>query len=387
MRILQLGRFYPPSAGGIQTAIYNIREGLAARGLECDVLCCGDGLRSRREAAAGGTIYRAGSLGTVLSTSLSPAIVLTLMRIAPRYDIIHLHHPDPMATLALFVVRPKAALVVHWHSDIVRQKAALRMFGPLQAWLLKRAARVIVTTPAYLPSPFLRNFRDKIEIVPVGIETEAAPADDGAVRRVSARHANKFLVFSLGRMVYYKGFEYLINAAARLDQRVHVVIGGDGPLLNKMRRLVDTLGLQGRVFLPGALPAAEVEAYYRVCDVFCLSSTHHSEAFGIVQLEAMKFGKPVIATTIAGSGVSWVNAGGISGINVAPRDRTALAAAIEAFVKAPSLGARLGRQGRRRLLDLFTRERMCRKLHRIYQLLPGIAAQSGGARSGEVGEI
>ncbi len=366
MKVLQLGRFYPPSVGGTQTAIRNIREGLVARGVECDVLCCGDTFSSVTERADGGAIYRAGSFGVFLSTSLSPAIVLTLRKIASRYDVIQIHHPDPMATLALFLADTKAKIIVHWHSDIVRQKLGLKLFAPLQTWLLNTAAHIIVTTPMYARSRFLQAVRNKIAVIPLGIETDPPPPDSQIAQRIGSRHAGKFLVFALGRAVYYKGFEYLIKAASQLDEHTHIVIGGSGPLLDELRNLAKRLGLSKRVFLPGALSSREVAAYYAACDVFCLSSTHASEAFGIVQLEAMKFGKPIIATTIAGSGVSWVNANMVSGVNVAPCSPDALATAIKALAATPSLRKRLGRQGRRRLQDLFSRERMCVKMHEMY---------------------
>lgn len=366
MKALQLGRFYPPSVGGTQTAIRNIREGLVARGVECDVLCCGDKISSVKEYVDGGLIYRAGSFGIFLSTSLSPAIIFRLRKIATQYDVIHIHHPDPMATLALFLARTEAKVIVHWHSDIVRQKLGLKLFAPLQKWLLKIATRVIVTTPMYARSQFLKAVHAKVAVIPLGIETDVPVPDSRVVHRIRSRHAGKFLVFALGRMVYYKGFKYLIHAASQLDERIHIVIGGGGPLLDELRKLVKRLRLSKRVFLPAALPPQEVEAYYDACDVFCLSSTHTSEAFGIVQLEAMKFGKPIIATTIDGSGVSWVNANMVSGTNVTPCNPAALAAAIKALAVSPSLCERWGRQGRCRLLDLFGRERMCAKIHELY---------------------
>lgn len=366
MNVLQLGRFYPPSKGGIQTAMLNIREGLVEHGVRGDVLCCGDSIRSCQEPARNGTIYRAGSLGTWLSTSLSPALVMRLAMIASRYDIIHLQHPDPMATLALFMVRPKAKIVVHWQSDIVRQKFALRFFKPLQDWLLKRAAAIIVTTPPYLKSQFLQPYLAKTEVIPIGISEHVQRADPALVQRIVTAHKGQHLIFALGRMVYYKGFEYLIRAGALLPDNIHIVIGGGGPLLEKMRLMVDDLGVGDRVFLLGVLSDDEINAYYEACAAFCLSSTHLSEAFGIVQLECMRVGKPVIATTIADSGVSWVNADRVSGINVAPCDEAKLAEAIRELVTTEGLAQKLGKQANQRFHSLFTRPRMCQGIYNMY---------------------
>jgi len=369
MRVLQFGRFYPPSRGGIESAIYHIREGLAGRGVRCDVLCCNKARSASRETVAGGVIYRAAWYGDFLSLPLAPGLFTQLAKIAGDYDVICLHHPDPSATLALFLARlpRRIKVVVHWHSDIVRQKAMLPLFLPLQRWLLRRAAAVIVSTPAYARSAHLAACRDKVSVVPIGISESELRADgDADAAAVRARYPGRFLVFAMGRLVYYKGFEYLVEAASHLHQSVNILIGGDGPFRRALRRQIGRLGLSQRVFLLGALSAREVAGHYRACDVFCLSSTLPSEAFGIVQVEAMCFAKPVVATIVPGSGVSWVNADRVSGFNVPPRDPRALARALEVLRQDPALARRLGERGRRRFEDLFTRERMCERLQRIY---------------------
>ena len=355
----------------MQTAIFNIREGLVEHGnAQCDVLCCSDSAKSVSESVTSGNIYRAGSLATLLSTSISPAMVMRLVKVARRYDIIHLHHPDPMASLALFIasslLRPKAKIVVHWHSDIVRQKIALYFFKPLQTWVLRKATAIIVTTPSYTKSQFLKPFLGKTKVVPLGIPEHAPRADSRLVQSIAMRHQGKHLIFALGRMVYYKGFEYLVQAATTLPDNIHIVIGGGGPLLEKLRSMVSEKGLSNRVFLPGVLSDDEINAYYESCTAFCLSSTHASEAFGIVQLESMRVAKPIISTTIAGSGVSWVNADRISGINTRPCDAGRLAEAIRVLVSTDGLAQTLGKQAQQRFCSMFTRTRMCEGIYNIY---------------------
>ncbi|MDD9886607.1 MAG: glycosyltransferase [Gammaproteobacteria bacterium] len=368
MRVLQFGRFYPPSRGGIESAIYHIREGLAGRGVRCDVLCCNKTRSASRETVAGGVIYRAAWYGSFLSLPLAPGLFTRLAKIAAGYDVICLHHPDPSATLALFLARlpRRIKVVVHWHSDIVRQKAMLPLFLPLQRWLLRRAAAVIVSTPAYVRSAHLASCRGKVAVVPIGIEDVEPRAGDADAAAVRARYPGRFLVFAMGRLVYYKGFEYLIEAAVHLHESVNILIGGDGPCRRALRRRIEQLGLSARVFLPGALSEREVAGHYRACDAFCLSSTLPSEAFGVVQVEAMCFAKPVVATIVPGSGVSWVNADRVSGFNVPPRDPRALARALDVLRRDPALARRLGEHGRRRFEEMFTRDRMCERLQRIY---------------------
>ncbi len=324
-----------------------------------------------RETVPGGVVMRAGYFGAFLSLPLSPGLFVQLAKTIADYDVISLHHPDPTATLALFLARPSPGVkvVVHWHSDIVRQKAMLPLFLPLQRWLLRRAAAVIVSTPAYARSKHLAACRDKVAVVPIGIEADElharAAATDAA--EVRARYPGRFLVFAMGRLVYYKGFEYLVEAAVHLHESVNILIGGDGPCRRALQRRIEKLGLSEKVFLLGSLSEREVAGHYRACDAFCLSSTLPSEAFGIVQIEAMSFAKPVVATIVPGSGVSWVNADRLSGFNVAPRDPRALARALNVLVCNPALARRLGEYGRRRFEELFTRARMCERLQRIYR--------------------
>lgn len=356
--------------------IYNVREGLAARGVRCDVLCCNKGTASLREVVRNGTIYRAGFFGHLFSMPLSPGLFVHFWRIAANYDVIALHHPDPAATLALFLLRRRvrAGIVVHWHSDVVRQKVALRLFLPLQRWLLRRAFAVVVSSPVYARSRHLEAVRDKVLVVPIGIERRAPRGDAARVAAFRARYADAVLVFALGRLVYYKGFEYLVEAGAHLDGSLKILIGGDGPYRRRLRRLIARHGLTRKVFLLGSLDDDEAQVCYQACDVFCLPSVLPSEAFGIVQIEAMRLGKPVVATRLPGSGVSWVNADRVSGLNVAPRDPVALARAINVLARNPGLARRFGERGRRRFEALFTREHMCDLLQRIYRASPGRAA-------------
>ena len=370
MKILQLGRFHPPLAiGGVEKVVRNIYEELNATGHLCDVLTYNTRWHSETHKDANSTIYCAASWGALNSVQLSGMFLIQLRRLAPHYDIIHLHHPDPMSAVAVFIVRPKAKIVLHWHSDIVRQKISKYLFLPLQRWLLNRADAVITTSPNYKQSRHLSEWRAKVHVVPIGIAADTLQADPTRVAEIRKRYHDHFIVLALGRLVYYKGFEYLVQAAQYLDENCVVLIGGDGPYKNRLNKLIKKLGLDDAVFLLGAIDDSDLANYYQACDTFCLSSIARSEAFGIVQLEAMKLAKPIIATTIHGSGVAWVNADRISGINVSPQDSRALAQAIAILQSQPTLAADFGRRGRRRFYDSFTRAKMCAEIVRIYQNL------------------
>ena len=149
------------------------------------------------------------------------------------------------------------------------------------------------------------------------------------------------------------------------DFRV-ILIGGTGALEHELRREIEELGLQGKVSLLGRVSEEDLPAYYGACDVFCLSSVQKTEAFGIVQIEAMSCGKPVIATNIPHSGVSWVNAHGVSGLNVAPENAKALAEAIVNVTQDPLDYQRYSQGAKKRYNELFTKEHMIEKCLNIY---------------------
>ena len=202
----------------------------------------------------------------------------------------------------------------------------LRLYTPLQNWLLRRAKVIVGTTPVYVKeSPFLENIQRKVTSIPIGID-EMKPIPE-RVAQIKERYAGKKIIFSLGRLVEYKGYEYLIQAARRLTDDYVILIGGRGPLQEYLQALIDELGVADRVKLLGFIEDDDLPDYFGACDLFCLSSILKTEAFGIVQIEAMSCGKPVIAMNIPESGVSWVNISSFSGINVKTHSSPPLSAA------------------------------------------------------------
>lgn len=343
MNVLQLGKFYP-IRGGVEKVMWDITRGLAQRGLPCDMLCAmlrGDEIdaphRSMATREADGTrvlsfsprnrVFCVPALAKKAGTMLSPAMIRWLRRHAAEYDLIHIHHPDPMAALALWLSGYRGRVVLHWHSDIVSQKFFLFFYRPLQSWLIRRAECIVGTTPVYLQaSKTLARVQDKCRCIPIGIEpVECISQRNNAFRM---QYPNKKIIFALGRLVPYKGFDCLVRAAAYLDEDYLVLIGGSGPLREPLEQQIRRMCLEGKVKLLGYVSDASLPVLYNACDVFVMSSQLKTEAFGIVQIEAMSCGKPVVATTIPGSGVSWVNEHGVSGLNVAPQDAEAMAAAI-----------------------------------------------------------
>lgn len=368
MRILQLGKFYPIK-GGVEKVEYDLTTGLSEHGVDCDMLCAtvkGKGNSEKR--GRHGRVIFCRTWKEIAGTMIAPSMITTLRRICRKYDIIHVHHPDPMACMALFFSGYKGKVVLHWHSDIVRQKELLTLYRPFQKWLIRRADLIVGTTPIYIKeSNDLQDVQDKTDYLPIGVDE--IPMDmDGAQRLREKYHGHK-IIFSLGRLVPYKGYSNLIKAAALLPDNYVVIIGGTGPLREELDRIIDTLKLRDKVKLIGFVKDEEIAAYYTACDLFCLPSVQKTEAFGIVQIEAMSLGKPVVATKIPGSGTAWVNEHGISGLNVTPQKPEEIAEAIQIITKDSDVYEVYAAGARERYENLFTKDKMVEGCLRIYERL------------------
>ncbi len=364
LKILQLGKFHP-IRGGVEKVMLDLTTGLSARGISCDMLCAATRGSYTIRLNDRARIIAVRSLANVKATMMSPAMIVRLRRICRQYDIIHIHHPDPMAALALRLSGFKGKVVLHWHSDILRQRQLLRLIKPLQTWLLKRADVIVTTSPPYLEqSPWLAPYRDKCQCVPIGI-LPVDDADQRAIDKLRKSVGGRKVVFSMGRLVGYKGFEYLIDAAALLPDDHIVVIGGTGPLRDQLQARIEAAGLTEKVRLLGFVPEEALPVYYRAASLFCMSSVERTEAFGVVLIEAMSCGTPIVATRIPGSGVPWVNADGISGRNAEPRDARSLAEAIMA-VTGDSDG-QYSRGALERYRSHFTKEKMLKNIIEIYR--------------------
>jgi rhamnosyl/mannosyltransferase len=376
MRVLQFGKFYPPDIGGIERVMFDITEGLNARDIRCDVLCSNSENRYVEESIGKYRVTRARSYGIRFATSMSPQMAFKLKEMQGDYDIIHVHVPDPTATLSLFAVRPRSKVVVHWHNDIVRQKYLLKLFLPFQDWLVRRADAIVTTSPNYIVgSPYLTHHRDKCHVVPIGVEKSSFQVSDKTVSEIRKRYGDRRIVFTVGRLSRYKGYQYLIRAARLLSDRYVVLIGGAGPLEAELAVQIQREGLGDKVFLLGRIEHEDLGCYYEACDLFCLSSITKNEGFGIVQIEAMLFKKPVVSTNIKGSGVTWANLNGETGLVVEPRDPTGLAKAIERICSDRDIYNRFARAGFDRATSEFSKEKMLSAVTGVYETVLGKPAK------------
>jgi glycosyltransferase involved in cell wall biosynthesis len=370
MKILQLTKNYPPQFGGIELVTFDLTEGLNANQIRCDVLCSNIVNETVIEEKADHTIYRAATVKNISSTDISFETIKLLSRLKNRYDIIQVHFPNPMAALAVFLTRPKSKIVVHWHNDVIKQTNIYGFYKPLEQWVLRKAVAIVGTSEKYVyASQALKNHRGKLRIIPIGISTERFILNEHKLAELKTSYQGKRVIFSLGRLVYYKSFEHLVEAASYLPDDTIILIGGTGELKEDLQRLIRERKLEEKVKLIGRIPDEDIAAYYQACDIFCLPSAYRTEGFGVVLVEAMFFGKPIVATQIPGSGVSWVNQEGYTGFNAPIADPKVLADLINRILGDDKLAEKLSKNGLARFKDNFTRENMVNRFITLFKEL------------------
>lgn len=373
MRVLHLGKYFPPVPGGIERFLDELTLAQVAAGISPAVLAH-DPANAGIEVNRGRTILRCRNFGEALFVPVCPGWPLALTRAiaALRPQLLHLHVPNPSAfwALALPAAR-RLPWVVHWHADIPLDAAhrGLRLAYPAYALferaLLRRAAAVVVTSQAYLDASLaLAPHRDRCRVVPLGL------ADAPAATVAPNWPAPGLRLLAVGRLSYYKGFSFLLEAIARIEG-VSLLLIGRGPGEAALRMQISRLGLQGRVHLQAGADDGEVEAAYRACEALCLPSIDRAEAFGLVLLEAMRAGRAVLASDLAGSGMREVVVGGETGLQVPPGDVAALAAALARLRDDAAARQRWGDAGRLRFLERYRIEPVAAAISSLYrELLP-----------------
>ena len=356
MKVLQLGKFYPPARGGMETILALICQ-RTAQHVENRVLVANTKPWTVEELHGSIEVLRVAALVRIGAVAVCPRMPFALAR--EEADVIVLHEPNPMALLAYFLARPQGRLIVWYHSDVIRPSWRYRLFyRPFLRFALSRAARIVVSSPTLGESaPELQDFQSKCTVIPFGIESPNVADTDAVLSRVHAirREANRPIVLFVGRLVPYKGVDVLLEALSGLDAAGLIV--GDGPLRSQLESQARTLGIENRVRFVGSVADEELAALYRACDVFVLPSVTRQEAFGVVQLEAMAAGKPVVSTDL-GTGVGWVNRNAETGFVVPPRDPVALREAIRRLLADPQLQKSMGDAAMRRVRSAFSVEKM-----------------------------
>ncbi|QQS54581.1 MAG: glycosyltransferase [Candidatus Competibacteraceae bacterium] len=390
MRVLHIGKYYPPFAGGIEHFLADLLPALGAHDVAAAALVHDEQPRrwggqwpsilapTPSERWKERPIYRAPCFGRLLYAPVSPAFPIWLHRTIRdfRPDLLHLHLPNTSAFWALAVpAARRRPWIVHWHADVVasaidrRLALAYRLYRPFEQRLLAASQAVVATSPPYLEaSTALAPWRERCHIVPLGLDpTRIADPDPAARARAELLWGTTaFRVLAIGRLTYYKGHDVLIRAAASLENS-RVLIVGTGEHRERLTALIQALGLGERVGLPGFQPESDLNALLASCDVLCLPSLERTEAFGLVLLEAMRFGKPVVVSDIPGSGAGWVVQQANHGLRAPPGDATALATALRALQHDPDRRRTLGQAGTAALRERFGIEPVAAAVVALYR--------------------
>jgi lipopolysaccharide/colanic/teichoic acid biosynthesis glycosyltransferase/glycosyltransferase involved in cell wall biosynthesis len=377
MKVLHLGKFYPPAKGGMETILELLCDRTAGQ-VENRVLVANDTWATSEERYRRVEVIRLPTLVKIGAVALAPTLPFQLAR--EQADLIVIHEPNPMALLAYFLARPAGTLIVWFHSEVVRPSWRYRLFyHPFLRFACARASRIVVASPTLAASaPQLREWQAKCVVIPYGIETNHQPPSQSIARRAEAirqQHQQPLVLF-VGRLVPYKGIDVLLEAMRGVAAVALLV--GEGPQRAALQRQSETLGVADRIKFVGEVSDDELAALYHACDIFVLPSVTRQEAFGVVQIEAMARGKPVISTDL-GTGVAWVNQHGETGLTVPPRDAGALRDGIQQLLADPGLRAALGDAGSRRARSVFAADRMAEATLALYRDVSGRRDKGQGA--------
>ena len=378
MKILHVYKdFDPPVHGGMERHIALMCR-FQRQWADVEALMCSRSWRTHVVERDGTRVTEVGEWGRFQSAPASPLFPL-YMRLK-KADVVVVHVPNPTAEIGYLLARPSGALVVRYHSDVVRQATAMRVYAPVLLHFLRKASVIIPTSEQYVAtSAILQAVRrpDRIRVVPLGILAEEFQHPEPArVNRLRATYGGDFVLFS-GRHRYYKGLEYLVRAAR--DIHAPVVIAGDGPERPAVELLARQIG--ANIVFPGSLTHDDLVAHLHACSVVAFPSVERSEAFGLSILEAHACGKPVVATKL-GTGVEFANLDGHTGLNVPPRDSAALAEAINRLLADPELRTRMGAFAQHRVETEFHAEQTARREFEIYQEAWAGTDEHGRTRTG-----
>lgn len=350
--------YYPPTRGGVEQHLHDIVHSLG--GFEFEVLTGARSLRGAVHDDDGVLVMRTREYGRISTSPVTPRWAAVLRDTSA--DLVHFHMPNPLGELAFLAARPRTPMVATYHADIVGRRVLRPGFAPIQQHFLARARRIVVSSPAMLEAAALAAHRDRVVLIPFGADPDwsdrPAQADD-----IRAWYPGRLVLF-LGRLVHYKGVDVLIEAMSGIDASLLVV--GEGPERARLEALAQKVAEPGRVVFVGEIDDAERPAYYHAADLFVLPSVSRAEAFGIAALEALACGTPVVSTEL-GTGTSYVNVSGETGLVVPPRSPEALADAVKTLLGCDEHRRLMGEAARRRVRERFTREQMFDRLTELYE--------------------
>jgi len=381
LRITHLGKFFHPAHGGIERCLRSLAHAQAGLGCSVRVICMDHerGRATHVEQDGPVEIVRVRRAASFCKIDHCPDLPRVLRD--SEADLLHLHTPNPSMILALMLSGDHRPLVVSHHSDVIKQRLRRLLFSPMERECYNRARLVLAMSPPYVAgSTLLRRYADRVAILPIGLEL--APFLDPAPEvREHGDHLKRTypgpLWFFCGRLVYYKGLETALLALPFVPGTL--LIAGDGPARTHLERLAARFDLKDRARFLGNIPRDEdLAAYYLASEAFWFPSNARSEAYGLVQVEAMASGCPVINTAIPHSGVPWVSRHEESGLTVPVNDPAAFAAAALRLLEEPGLRDRLAAGARARAIAEFQCDAMGSRSMALYATTLAAARRDSG---------
>ena len=396
LRVCHLGKFYPPAPGGIENHVRTLAHAQSQLGAKVRVICVNHQSTAGHDSTWKGlgatptvdevdgpvAVTRVGKIATLARFDICPELIGVLRRLMddPPH-IVHLHTPNPTMLLAYALACPSLPLVVTHHSDVVRQRLLRFALAPFRRAVYTRASRVLTTSPSYPGgSAELRSYAAKLDVLPLGVDLGPyQQPNDAAIdhaRALKAKYPGP-LWLSVGRLTYYKGFDVALAALAHVPGTLLII--GAGPLDAELRDTATRLGVADRVAWLAYATPDELAGAYQAATALWFSSNARSEAFGLVQVEAMASGCPVVNTAIPNSGVCYVSPNGETGLTTPPNDPTAFAAAARRLLDEPGLRGQLAAAGRQRAAAEFDYLVMAERSLDVYRAV--IATHTAGSRS------
>ncbi|WP_442797477.1 glycosyltransferase family 4 protein [Pantoea vagans] len=358
--------YYPDTFGGIEQVIYQLAEGGVKEDILSRVFTHSPSFNEKESQLAHHSVYRVKTFLELASTPFSYSAIREFRELAESADIIHYHFPYPFMDFMHFAAGINKPSVVSYHSDIVKQKLLLKLYTPLMNRFLSNVDRIVAASPNYVESsPILQQYKDKVEVIPYGLDKKFYQNNDPAVlQKWQTRFPNGFFLF-IGTFRYYKGLHILIEAAK--NSRYPIVVVGAGPIEAELKSQAQQLGVDNIHFL-GALEDTEKSALLQLCTCLVFPSHLRSEAFGISLLEGALYSKPLISSEI-GTGTTFINIDRVTGLVVPPSDPAALRKAMDEIWQNPELARTYGAAALARFESLFTADKMIQSYTNLYKSL------------------
>lgn len=362
IKVTHVTRFAYPHIGGIEAVINQINDSLPNEEFEKEVLCCSN---TDKSSVDNGVKYnRAKYLFEIFNNTISPSFLWKLSRV--KTDILHYHMPFIFAVVCHFIARPKyKKMYITYHASLKGYEKVMKPFWGILKKLYDNADKIHILAENIIDYDiFLQQYRKKCVVIPYGIKLDQYYAPNN-VSKIKNNYKNKKIILCVGRLMKIKGYQYAIEAMKNIDEAILLIIG-DGDYKQELEKIIISFNLENKVFLLGEIRNEITKAeYYNACDILLFPS--YKDMFGIVQLEAMRYGKPVINTNLK-TGVNFVSIDGLTGLTVEPRNSSQLANAINKLLSNSELIKEYGQNAQKRAEELSKIEKIRKQYSQMYKV-------------------